>query len=109
MNTLKRLEVDERKKSILKAGLILANKKGCDYKSVTREKIAKYAKCSPALITHYFGNMKGLQRELIRFALRYDNFKVIVQALTNGELDKVTFCTVANVAIREKIRKHFAS
>ncbi len=109
MNTLKRLKIDERKKSILKAGIILANKKGYDYKSVTREQIAKYATCSPALITHYFGNMKGLQKELIKFALKYDNYKVIVQALTNGELDKGTFCMVASVAIREKIRKQFAS
>jgi AcrR family transcriptional regulator len=104
MNT-KRLTIAERRESILKACIKLASKKGCNYKYITRQQIAERAGCSPTLVTHYFGNMRELQKALVEYALRIENANVVIQALLNREFNKTAFIARASIPLREKIRK----
>lgn len=104
MNT-KRLTIAERRESILKACIKLASKKGCNYKYITRQQIAESAECSPTLITHYFGNMRKLQKALVDYAIRTENVKVSIQALLNEDIHKTAFIARASLVLRDKIRK----
>ncbi len=99
-----RLNVIERKESILKACIRIAGKKGGNYRCITRQEIARAARCSPLLITHYFGGMRKLQKALIEHAIRTKQAHVIIQAVLNRDLDKTDFLKRVDMETREKIR-----
>lgn len=73
------LEKRERIAQILRAALKLAPRVG--YNRLTREQIATEANVAPTLITHYFGTMVGLRRDIMREAVRVECLPVIAQGI----------------------------
>lgn len=74
-----RLAPKDRKDQILTAAVNLASLNG--YQNVTREAIAEAAQCAPASVSHYFGTMTQLRRDIVRAAVRHAILPVIAQAL----------------------------
>jgi len=68
------------KTRILNAAIKLANKKG--YRNITRDCVAHRAKVSPALVNHYFGTIRQLQKCVLIFAIENRVHNLIVQGLT---------------------------
>lgn len=76
----KRLERNARREHILNAALTLAEKK--HYTNITRDDLAVACDNSAALISHIFGTMTKLRRDIIRHAIQHENLTVIAQGLT---------------------------
>lgn len=72
-----------RKTEILEAATQLALKFG--YHKITRDRIAKTAKTSSALISHYFKSMDNLRQSLMQRAIETENCTIIAQGLTVGD------------------------
>jgi AcrR family transcriptional regulator len=72
-----------RKAQILDAALRLAVKKR--YDQITRDEIAAEAGCSSGLITHRYGTMVQLRRDLMRRAVKESVLLVIGQGLAAGD------------------------
>lgn len=93
---MKRLSVQARKNEIMQAGLKLAVRHG--YMSLTREMVAKSAKCSPALITAHFGTFDAFRKQLMTHAIAVENLAIVAQGLVM----KVPAAMRAPSALREK-------
>lgn len=74
-----RMGREARIKDLLKVGLSLAEKNG--YARITRDEVAHAAKCSPPLISIYFGSVAGFRTALMKEAIRARNLRVICQGL----------------------------
>lgn len=72
-----------RKEQILKVAISQAKERG--YNKVTRDGIAEGAGVSMGLVTRYFGTMKNLRRDIIRYAISNDVAEIIAQGLANGD------------------------
>ena len=55
------------------------------YTKVTRDAVADAAGVSMGLVSRYFGTMKNLRRDIIRYAIRNDIAEIIAQGLANGD------------------------
>jgi AcrR family transcriptional regulator len=75
----KRLKPAVRKEEILAAALILAAEYG--YSSVTRDAIAYQAKVSGPAVQYHFGTMAKLRVELMRYAVKQRDPRVVAQGL----------------------------
>ena len=75
----KREDPDKRRNEILDSALKLAEKS--NYNSITRDAIADHAGVSVGLVTHYFGTMPKLKRDVMRIAVRTESLPVIAQGL----------------------------
>ena len=93
---MKRLPAQARKDEIILAGLKLATRKG--YMNLTREMVAKSAKCSPTLITAHFGTFEAFRKELMANAIAVENLAIVAQGLVM----KVPAAMRAPRALREK-------
>lgn len=68
------------KETILRAGLVAARKHGLY--TMIRRQVAKAAKVSPALVSHYFGNMSELRTAVIKESIvRAQFLDVLAEAL----------------------------
>lgn len=101
----RRLNKTERRETILKAVITLANRKQGSYATLTRGEIARVAKCSPALITHYFHDMKTVRRDTVKYAIKIKNVRVIAQALLWGDLKKERCTAQLDLATLDYLRK----
>lgn len=72
-----------RKDQILSVAVTQAKEVG--YNKVTRDAVAVAAGVSMGLVTRYFGTMKNLRRDIIRYAIRNDIAEIIAQGLANGD------------------------
>lgn len=77
--TRKRADADLRKDQILNTAINLAEKSG--YNIITRSDVARHAKVSPGLVTHYFGTVEELRYEVIKKAIKSKVLRIIAQAL----------------------------
>lgn len=72
-----------RKDQILNVAVTMATAVG--YNKVTRDAVAEGAGVSMGLVTRYFGTMKNLRRDIMRFAIRNEVAEIIAQGLVNGD------------------------
>lgn len=72
-----------RKDQILSVAVTQAKEVG--YTKITRDGVAEGAGVSMGLVTRYFGTMKQLKRDIIRYAIRNDIAEIIAQGLANGD------------------------
>ena len=75
----KRLDPTIREASILAAAVKLSEKHG--YSNITREMVAVAAKCSPALISAYYGSFEPLRSAVLRHAVVTSNLTILAQGL----------------------------
>lgn len=72
-----------RKDQILSVAVTQAKEVG--YTKITRDGVAEGAGVSMGLVTRYFGTMKQLKRDVIRYAIRNEIAEIIAQGLANGD------------------------
>jgi len=78
-----RQDPKDRREEILQAAIRMAEHYG--YRSVTRADIAGAAKCSEALVTHYFSTMTQMRRQIMRAAIKRSNFQIVGQGLAMAD------------------------
>lgn len=71
---------DQRAASILNAALVLAERPGGLF-TLTRQTIAELARCAPALVSHYYGDMTALRSRVVHIAVHTNNFVIIAQGV----------------------------
>jgi AcrR family transcriptional regulator len=79
--TRTRLAPIDRKEQLLDVALTEARKIG--YSRVTLQIVAQAASCSSSLVSHYFGTMTQLRRDLMRAAIKREELSVIAQGLAD--------------------------
>ena len=72
-----------RRKQILNVAVNLAKTKG--YHKTTRDEIAKESGIAAGLVSHYFGTMVNLRRDIIRAAIAQEIPEIIAQGLANND------------------------
>lgn len=83
MNKKQRHAPKDRKALLLRAGLIAARR--VSYAEVTRKQVAELAEVAPPLVTHYFGDLESLRREIMAEAIREGDEKIVAQGLARGD------------------------
>lgn len=78
-----RLDPEDRRKQMLDAATLIAV--NSHYTTVTREAIASAVGCTKPLITHYFGSMENLRRNILIRAIESENFTILQQAIINKD------------------------
>lgn len=73
------LKPEQRKADILVASIKIAETHG--YDRISRKQIADAAGVSEALVSHHFGTMPHFRRELMRYAVKRGNARIILQGL----------------------------
>ena len=79
-----RMKPEARKEDILAAALGLAEEHG--YNKISRSQIAKAANVTGPILNYHFGTMTKFRRDLMRYAVRLGNLKVIAQGLCSGDV-----------------------
>jgi AcrR family transcriptional regulator len=74
-----RLSPEERKASIIVAGIALAKCSG--YSRLTCKKIAEAAGIPRSLIHYHFGSWRNVREALLAQAAREDEYQIIMQAM----------------------------
>ena len=82
--TKKRLLPDDRKYEILTAALIVAGEPG-GWSKLTRDAVAREAKCADGLVSKYFGTMTAMRRTIMRSAVLTENLSILAQGLAAGD------------------------
>jgi AcrR family transcriptional regulator len=77
------MEPGDRKRQLVTTATQLAERTG--YQKVTRESLAKRARCSEALITFHFGSMDRLRTAMMRHAVENSILPVIAQGLAAND------------------------
>lgn len=75
-----RLKPEARKEDLLAVALVLAE--SGHYMSITRGEVAKAAQVSGPVLNYHFGTMTKFRRDLMRYAVRMENIKVLAQGLS---------------------------
>jgi len=78
-----RLEPDVRKKLILLAAVVIAERDG--YTRMRRADIAHEAGVATGLVSRYFGTMTQLKRTVMRHAVTEGTLPVIAQGIANRD------------------------
>ncbi len=81
----KRLLPDDRKYEILTAALIVAGEPG-GWSKLTRDAVAREAKCADGLVSKYFGTMTAMRRTIMRSAVLTENLSILAQGLAMGDV-----------------------
>jgi len=69
-----------RRETILTAALTVARSPG-GWSTLTREAVAREAKCTDGLVSKYFGTMTDFRRTIMRAAIAQRDLRIIGQAL----------------------------
>jgi len=94
------LDPAARYDELLNHGVNISKTKG--YDKVTREEIAKQARCTGALIHHYFKTMGNLRKQIIKKAIEIECVEIILQALAQKDIK----CIPEH--LRDKVMTHLA-
>jgi AcrR family transcriptional regulator len=78
-----RQDPKDRRKEILATALRMSVNYG--YQRVTRADIAGAAKCSEALVSHYFTTMTQMRRAIMREAILRQSLPILAQGLAMGD------------------------
>jgi len=81
--TITYLSAAQRRESILEAAVKLSAES--NYTHITRQEIGDEAGVAPTLVTHYFGTMPALRRDIMRYAVRNECLTVIAQGLAGRD------------------------
>jgi len=73
----------DRKSELFEHAMTLATSSG--YMRVTRTAIASAGGVTEGLVTHYFGTMTALRRDLMRAAVKRRVLPIVAQGLAMGE------------------------
>lgn len=103
MNKQQRHKPKDRKALILRAGLVLARKS--IYSELTRKEVAEAADVAPTLVTHYFGTVEDLRRDIMLEAIREEDETIVAQGLARGDKQ----ARKAPEALKNKAAKKLAS
>lgn len=79
-----RLHPDNRKEQIIDAAVKVAGQPG-GWSKLTRDAVAREAKCADGLVSKYFGTMISFRRSIMRAAIVAENLAVIAQGLAAGD------------------------
>lgn len=79
----KRVVPELRRKHVLNKAIELAKTKG--YNSLTRDDVATGANVSPALISHYFGNIDQLRIVVLKLAIKREVLEIVAQGLVRED------------------------
>jgi len=82
--TKKRLLPNDRKYEILMAAIAVASRPG-GWSKLTREAVAREAKCAEGLVSKYFNTMSQMRRAVMRSAVLTENLAVVAQGLATGD------------------------
>lgn len=81
--TKRRFKPEVRKDAILVAACGLAEQG--HYRDVTRKEVAAAVGVSGPAIQYHFGTMQQLRKDLIRFAIKRECWRVVAQAIAAGD------------------------
>jgi AcrR family transcriptional regulator len=81
-NTPNRLPANDRRAQILDEALRCAEVYG--YTNITRQMVADRLGLAPGLVSHYFGTMDDLRRDVMRHAIKRENLRVVAQGVIAG-------------------------
>jgi AcrR family transcriptional regulator len=98
----RRLKPPDRRARILQAAVLLAGRGRGKYLALTRREVARAARVSPALVSHYWGCMPELRKEIMREAIRKEILSIVAQGVGCG-------CPIATGAPIKLIAKAFRS
>jgi len=98
-----RLKPQDRKNEILTAAIKVAGQPG-GWSTLTRDAVAKEARCAVGLVSRYFGTMVCFKRAIMRKAVTDRDLAIIAQGLAtrdpsackaDGELKALALATLA--------------
>tara|TARA_R110000868_G_scaffold131449_1_gene341537 strand:- start:329 stop:619 length:291 start_codon:yes stop_codon:yes gene_type:complete len=78
------MKAADRNDKLMSAAARLVSSGGC-YLTLSREEIAKAAKCAPTLINHHFVTMERFRQDLMRWAVRTRCLPIIAQGLAHRD------------------------
>jgi AcrR family transcriptional regulator len=55
------------------------------YSELTRKEVAEAAEVAPTLVTHYFGDVENLRREIMSAAISENDEIIVAQGLARGD------------------------
>ena len=93
-----------RTESMLAAALRIASKPG-GWTTLTAAAIADEANCSYGLVCLYLGSIACIRREVVKAAIRQENFDVLIQALISNDPE----ANRMKPLLRQKAFAHVAS
>lgn len=76
----RRYQPSIRRDLILKAALIAASRPG-GWSKLTRQAIAKKARCSEALVSRYLGDMPSARKAIMKEAIHQERVEIISQSI----------------------------
>jgi AcrR family transcriptional regulator len=76
----KRYAPDIRRELVLKAAVAVASRAG-GWSRMTREAIAREAKCSDGLISRYLGDMPKVRKAVMKHAIKHELLEIIIQSI----------------------------
>jgi len=71
----------ERSKAIVEAAFLVAADVG--YQWITRESVAKRARCSTGLVNRYYGTMADLKDAVVRLAITREHLGIVADAIAS--------------------------
>lgn len=80
---MSRLKPKIRRGKILEAAIAVAKRKG--FGNLTRDDVAAHAGVSHGLVTHYYGTMPQLSRDVMRAAIKREIFEIIAYGLMTSD------------------------
>jgi AcrR family transcriptional regulator len=80
---MSRMTPKDRRADLMAHALAAAEKVG--YLQLTRHDIAERAGVTDNLVTHYFGTMDNLRRDVMRAAIKACNSRIVGQGLAMGD------------------------
>ena len=73
------MKPDDRKVELFEHALDISSSTG--YMQLTRKAIADRSQVSEGLVTHYFGTMENLRRDIMRAAIKRELLPILAQGL----------------------------
>lgn len=78
----KKLKPEIRKELIIEAAISVAEEVG--YLNIQRVDVANKAGCASGTVNRYYGTMNQLKIDVLRHAIKNENYTVIMQGITNN-------------------------
>lgn len=92
--------MDARAEQIMEAAVAVAQSEG--FANLTRAAVAERARCSTALVNHYWGDFRLLRDHVMKVAVERELLAIIAQ----GMLDKHPAAMDADRGLQERAAQH---
>ena len=100
-----RMTPEMRKTELMDHAVRLAKDPSIGYYNVRREQLAKAAGVAPALVNHYYGTVKQLQRDILRRAIHLGVAAIVAQGRMRMDPVAITACE-ANMDLRDAVDQY---